>query len=240
MEILFLNFKCIASCLLASSIATEKSKTTLMSDLLYETFFYLMEACGIFSVSDDKICLCVCMYVFSFIHCRHLRGPFNSFGNSWASFPGNFRKLSLGCFPLLFLFYFSGMSIIEALYVLYFILPLTHFSIFLFLFLEDFLSFIIYHFSSKFLKWNLTCKQQSAQLTSMHLAQWLIRNWKHLHDSNPGQKIDDYFYLLLPLMPHSSPLPSSPQIIRILTSDTINQFCCFQALACIRITWKIC
>ena len=78
---------------------------------------------------------------------------FNSFGNSLASVLGNFLKLSLECCPPFFsLFSLSGMSILEILYAPYLILPLSHLSIFLFLFLDDFLSFIIQHFSRKFLK----------------------------------------------------------------------------------------
>ena len=82
------------------------------------------------------------------------------------------------------------MSMIKTLYVLSFILPLTHFSIFWFFafIFGNFLSFIIQHFSSRVLKENMTHKQQSVKITSVHLAQWLIRNWKHLHSSNPGKE----------------------------------------------------
>lgn len=93
-----------------------------------------------------------------FIQCRHLVGPFNSFGNSWASNLGNFLKLSLGVFlPFLSCFLF-----LQCLYwhTACSTPPLTtdsgsHCFIFLLLFLGDFFNFIIQHFWSKFLKWNI-------------------------------------------------------------------------------------
>ena len=77
------------------------------------------------------------VWVFSFIHCRHMRDPFNLFGNSWA----HSHKIFLNSFSWIFsspfsvsFYIFPGMSMIKTLYVLYFILPLTHFSIFCFYF----------------------------------------------------------------------------------------------------------
>ena len=103
---LFLSFKCVATCLLASSIATEKSKTTLMSHLFLSPVFPFWELVDSFLFLMIKF---ASVYVFSFIHCRHMRGPFNLFGNSWVSFPGNFLKFffmdiffSFFCFILYF------------------------------------------------------------------------------------------------------------------------------------------
>ena len=121
-------------CLLASSVATEKSKTTLMSDLFLRPVFLFWELVESFLFMMIKL---ASVWVFSFIHCRHMRDPFNLFGNSWA----HSHKIFLNSFSWIFsspfsvsFYIFPGMSMIKTLYVLYFILPLTHFSIFCFYF----------------------------------------------------------------------------------------------------------
>lgn len=139
----FSSLKCIALCLLASSIATEKSKTTLMSDLFLSPVFPFWELVESFLFMMIKF---ASVWVFSFIHCRHMRDPFNLFGNSWAHSHEIFLNSFSWIFPSPFsvsFYIFPGMSMIKTLYVLYFILTTHSFFHLLLLYLENFLSFII-------------------------------------------------------------------------------------------------